>query len=261
VIRADERLIVVVLCAFAASACDDPKAAGSAAATSATAKAASADSKPATTATPTADSSARAAASAEAPPAEKAPAEDKATAFWSGDAPEGVDLAKGTSAPNYNYTVKYPADWQNYGLMGGNFMVTSKDNDAAFACVGDNGNPVTLKELESKLKAAPIKGSDVKLEGERSVVEVGKAKFHARVGFATANLFGEPDGEVYFLDMGETNSGADDHLVCFAALKKGAPEDRKKELQAMAHNLGPRSGTNLWKLVATGERPAPTSEE
>ena len=106
------------------------------------------------------------------------------------------------------------------------------------------GKFVTFPMIETLAKRAPALGKDLTAQGDPIAVEVGAAKYPARAGHATGNLFKEDGGDVFWLDIRFEEKGTW-HVYCVMTVKKSAGEDVRDEARAIMRSIAPPAGRKV----------------
>lgn len=173
-------------------------------------------------------------------PTAKPPERSALRTMLEGDEPAEVKLIKGHGS---TWSHKYPAGWAAAPGRDFIFMVMKRSADAAMFC--EPGNAPFLEELhvspgltKNLAKRAPILGKDLEAVGDDEMISLGGQKIRARAGHMKGNLFGAPDGDLFWWDFRmKQKEGLPVHVNCLAAIKAGADEHVERELQAVVRSI------------------------
>lgn len=188
-----------------------------------------------------------------AEPAAEAP-KNAAAEFFTGESPSEVKLITGyvEDYPSYEFAIKTPEGWTGAGQQGWGYMAMRKDQTAAVFCdIMSNdesfklGAYVGMKEISTLAKRAPAKGKDIQPVGEEATAKVGKLGYPARVGHATANLFGEDGGDIFWIDIRHEQTEGPWHMYCVMTIKKSAGDDVRTEAKAVMRSIEPPRGKKV----------------
>lgn len=192
-------------------------------------------------------------------PAEAAP-KNVAADFFTGEPPGEVKLITGyvEDYPSYDFAIKTPDGWSGAGQQGWGYMAMRKDQTAAVFCdiMGNDeslklGAYVGIKEITTLAKRAPAKGKDLEPVGEEATAKVGKLAYPARVGHATAHLFGEDGGDVFWIDIRHEQKEGPWHMYCVMTIKKSAGADVRTEAKAVMRSIEPPRGKKVLEPKAS----------